>query len=331
VGAGPRGIRHRLPPNSRNTTGGIALGYDYDQQGRLRPGSCNEYLWTTGESLRESRSLPACLRRAVPATVHGLQGSDHDLVRPVNDPPFSAYFTDYDGQFADPMAQGHMGDVEIWQPCLGQTGYVPPYVPPYFPPPGYTPPPVDTFNLALDKRASYDQCFAGGLGWVCTYTVRVTNTGPSWYWGSITVQDWLPSAPAGATMSFALTPPWFCLMLGPSNWQCNYPPVFLSAGDSVDLYVTVTLPPSPGLCSVPNAARLIWAPGTGDADPGDDVGFASATLPPPYCTPPTGSVTNLKVDKKGPPYCDDIVRCGPARSTFWSPTPVPASTAATSC
>ena len=46
-------------------------------------------------------------------------------------------------------------------------------------------------------------------------------------------------------MSFALTPPWFCLMPGPSNWQCNHPPVFLTSGDSVDLYVTTEDLPDP--------------------------------------------------------------------------------------
>ncbi len=40
-----------------------------------------------------------------------LQGNDHELVRPQNDPPNSSYFADYDGQYEDPNNQGHIGDV----------------------------------------------------------------------------------------------------------------------------------------------------------------------------------------------------------------------------
>jgi hypothetical protein len=100
-------------PEERNTTGGIALGYDYDQNGQMRRGACNEYLWTTGESLRDNPALAAPLAAGGPAIVHGLQGNHRDLVRPANDPPFSSYFADYDGLFADPANQGHMGDVEV--------------------------------------------------------------------------------------------------------------------------------------------------------------------------------------------------------------------------
>ena len=96
-------------PDGRNTTGGIALGYGYDASGQPRPGSCNQFLWTTGESLRDNPALAAQLAAGGPAVVHGLQGNDRDLVRPANDPPFQSYFTDYDGKFDDPDQSGTHG------------------------------------------------------------------------------------------------------------------------------------------------------------------------------------------------------------------------------
>ena len=151
-------------PEGRNTDGGIALGYGYDEQGQIRGGSCNQFLWTTGESLRDNPALAASLAAGGPAIVHGLQGNDHTLVRPANDPPFQSYFTDYDGQFDDAQNQGHLGDVEIWQPCEG--GYT--GIPPYFPPPGYIPPPPGTFNLTIDKEAYPRICIPGDGGYLCS-------------------------------------------------------------------------------------------------------------------------------------------------------------------
>jgi hypothetical protein len=281
-------------PEGRNTTGGVALGYNYRQNGQLRSGACNEFLWTTGESLRDNPLLAAQLAAGGPATVHGLQGNDRNLVRPYNDPPWQSYFTDYDGQFIDPAYQGHMGDVEIWQPCQGGTST---YYPPYFPPPGYTPPPPSTFNLTLSKAATPYDCVPGGIGYVCQYTVRVTNTGASWYWGPITVEDWLVGNPPGAVVHLGPQPPWVCAATGPATYSCAYPPVFLWPGESVDLYVIVELPLPTDLCYLHNVASLTWWPGYGDANSGDDWGFATAKVPNPDCAPPTGETTNLIIDK----------------------------------
>ena len=296
-------------PDSRNTTGGIALGYGYDASGQPRLGSCNRFLWTAGESLRDNPALAAQLGAGGPAVVHGLQGNDRDLVRPANDPPFQSYFTDYDGKFDDPANQGHMGDVEIWQPCetgQGLGSYMPPYIPPYLLPPDYTPPPPSTFNLTLDKEAEPYLCLPGGQGWVCSYTIRVTNTGSTNYWGPITVDDWLPGLPPGAVMSVAPQPPWLCGPVGAAEYYCTYPPVFLFPGESVDLYVTINLPAAIGLCYLDNAAKLFWPIGYGDANPGDDVAFDSAQIPDAKCKPPYGDTTNLKIEKSAKPkVCED--------------------------
>ena len=62
---------------------------------------------------RMRRNWPPAAR----AIIHGLQGNDRSLIRPDNEPPFNSYFVDYDGKFDEPEKQGHVGDVEIWQPC----------------------------------------------------------------------------------------------------------------------------------------------------------------------------------------------------------------------
>ncbi len=288
-------------PDGLNTDGGVALTYAFDSQGLPRQDSCGQYLWTTGESLRDDPALAAELAAGGPANVDGLQGNDISLVRPANDPPFQSYFTDYDGQFTDSQAQGHMGDVAILRPCQGGYGYIPPY----FPPPGYGPPPPDGFNLRLDKRADPKTCDVTGTGFDCHYTIRVTNTGPGFYWGPITVDDWFPTSPSGASVTFNPSPPWTCGATGPSQYACSYPAVPLWPGDSVDLHVNVDLPADANLCNLPNVAQLDWAPGWGDANPSDDAAYATALVPNRRCEPPRGDRTNLKIEKRGLKVCKD--------------------------
>jgi hypothetical protein len=283
-------------PDGHNANGGVALGYGYDDKGMIRQDSCGEYLWSTGESLRDDPALAEQLALGGPAVVHGLQGNSVDLVRPANDPPFQSYFADYDDQYDDPADQGHMGDVEILQSCGGIQGYGP-YIPPYYPPSGWTPPPSGTFNLAIDKVASPRVCWRGPSGWECNYVVRVSNAGTEVYWGPVSVADWLPTNPAGATVTFAPQPPWNCGPTGPSSYQCDYPPVVLYPGEGIELNVHVSLPNRENLCYLDNVAQILWTPGYGDANPGDDYAFASAEIPNDRCRP-TGNRTNLRIDKR---------------------------------
>ena len=309
-----------FPPDYRNTSGGIALGYGYDEAGALRHGACDAFVWSTGGSLRDSTEYATQLAAGGPAIIHGLQGSDRSLIRPDNEPPFTSYFVDYDGKSDDPEKAGHAGDVEIWQPCDPQadfgsyapTPYLPPeYTPPtYFPPdeetpPDWTPPvgwPEDDFNLRLDKEAVPGACAPGGLGFICDYVVRVTNVGPDPYVGLIVINDKLPAAPAGAVMTFANVPPWFCFALSPTEHQCNFGPTVLLPGDSVDLYVTVDLPVAAPVCHLDNLARIVWFAGLGDANPADDFDWATATIPAAHCPPPVSEKTNLRIWKH--PFAD---------------------------
>ena len=304
-----------FPPDYRNTSGGIALGYGYNENGAMRHGACDAFVWSTGDSLRDNAAYAAQLAAGGAAFIHGLQGNDRSLIRPDNEPPFTSYFVDYDGKFDEPEKQGHIGDVEIWQPCdpkadfgsYAPTPYLPPsYTPPTYLPPGETPPdgippviwPEWSFNLRLDKEAVPGACAPGGLGFICDFVVRVTNTGPDPYVGPIIVNDRLPATPAGAVMTFANVPPWFCFAISPTEHQCHLGPTVLLPGDSVDLYVTVDLPVAAPVCHLDNLAHIVWLAGFGDANPGDDFDWATAAIPAAHCPPPVGEKTNLAIEKE---------------------------------
>ncbi|MGE3876654.1 MAG: hypothetical protein AB7F74_27170, partial [Parvibaculaceae bacterium] len=308
-----------FPPDHRNTSGGVALGYGYDAAGVMRSGACNMTLWATGDSLLSNASPTQEAATLDQTVVHGLQGTDLALTRPDNEPPAKSWFVDYDGIGNDPQKQGHVGDVEIWQPCgrgvdsgayspaadlppgyvlPGETppeGGSPDYVPPdYVPPEGM---PEWSYNLRLEKRPVPNACVAGGLGFLCDYVVRVTNTGPDAYVGPIVVNDELPASPAGAAMTLANIPPWVCFSISPTEQQCTYGPATLLPGESVDLRVTVDLPVAAPVCELDNRAGLVWPWGLGDVDSADDFDLATATIPAPHCPPPAGDKTNLKISK----------------------------------
>lgn len=314
----PDEIAIGVPPDHRNTAGGVALGYGYDETGHLRMGACGAMVWSTGDRLRPSES-----DAGGPAVVHGLQGSNRMLVRPDNEPPNAAYFVDYDSRSDSAETVGHMGDVEIWQPCENIAGVDPgtyasmPELPPGYYPPGEIPPggvppvgwPTWDFNLRVDKEAPPAACVPGGLGFLCTYTVRVTNTGPNPYFGAVTVEDHLPAAPAGATMSFDNQPPWACLPLSPTQHECTYDPAVLWPGTSIDLKVTVDTPVPAPVCSLANIARLKWPWGFADNNPGDDFDLAVVGIPAAHCPPVGGVLANLRIDKfwwnGAEPVCKD--------------------------
>src|SRR5262245_22583773 len=97
-----------FPPDHRNTSGGVALGYGYDDAGVMRPGACSMTLWATGDSLLSNGSPTQDAAAQEAAVVHGLQGTDLPLTRPDNEPPAKSWFVDYDGIGNDPQKQGHV-------------------------------------------------------------------------------------------------------------------------------------------------------------------------------------------------------------------------------
>ncbi len=304
-----------LPPEHRHSNGGIALGFPYDETGTMKIGSCGQFLWTTGERLRAGEFAQGDAEGdpAANADVHGLQGNPVGLVRPQNVPPMTSYFTDYDSFFGDAEKAGHIGDVEIWQPCDGapgvQTlgelppGWVPPgdEIPPGFPP-EFPPPEVPyQANLELRKRANPKSCWSIGSNWLCRYQVRVRNTGPDNYFGHILVRDFFPANPAGLDTAFQPQPPWACWHVGgnPANTRCWRPNTFLAPGQSVFLNVWAKIPKNPLRCRLTNVAEIEWAPGGSqwNSDPNDDIDSATAIIPDPRCDQKPRR-SNLKLEKK---------------------------------
>ncbi len=290
-----------LPPEHHHAEGGIALGYAHGENGNLRYGACGDMLWSTGHRLRPGTDDA----ETTEADVHGLQGNDVSLTRPQNTPPQQSYFTDYDALFGDAAKSGHVGDVEIWQPCE-QAGFAPSFgpLPPGFLPPGDVPFDLPDFpeedyhaNLRLTKIALPKVCWNWAGGWLCRYRIRITNTGPDNYAGPLLVDDWLPTAPAGALMGFAPTPPWNCWATGPAASRCFRPGIFLAPGWSTDLTAVAWVPKSYPLCHLPNGASIQWAPpgSQWNSNPFDDTDFAAAIIPAEHCKP--GDRTDLKIYK----------------------------------
>jgi hypothetical protein len=299
-----------FPNDYRNGTGGVALGYSYDAGGMARRGACNGMLWSTGERLRNNDALAGKLVDEGPLDIHGLQGNDASLVRPQNAPPFASYFVDYDEQQAGSTEKaGHVGDVEIWQPCEGAPGFtqlVPGYPPPgtvppggELPPGGWEPPPVDTpTNLKLEKKAV--SCWSIGNGkHRCGFIITVTNTGPGVYNDTIQVRDTIPSAP-GVTAIFS-SPTFGACPGGPPSYTCtSLAPVHLNPWEQVTIPVRVDVPDqvAKGLdCKVSNHAKILHAPSPSsqNTNPADDDDSATAHLPADLCKKER---TNLKITKQ---------------------------------
>jgi hypothetical protein len=110
--------------NSRDANGGVDLGYAYGADGRLDTTGCEASLWTTGDKLRNDPSLADRLLPGGALLFDGLQASPADQVREANTPPWLSYFIDYDDQFDDMTAAGHMGGVRVLKaPCSGGLTY----------------------------------------------------------------------------------------------------------------------------------------------------------------------------------------------------------------
>ena len=265
-----------MPAEHRHAEGGIALGYAHDRNRHAAPTApAAQTLWSTGHRLRPGALVVGDVgdvsekeAEAAKFDVHGLQGNDASLVRPQNVPPQQSYFIDYDGFFGDAEKAGHMGDVEIWQPCEGVPAQTFGQLPPGVFPPGDVPPeegepewPGEDFNanLRLRKWADPKTCLPWVGGWLCRYTIRVTNTGPDNYFGPIYVNDWLPANPAGALMGFS--PPWTCWVTGPTERRCRRLGVFLAPTGSVELTAYAWVPKAKDRCHLRNVAEIHWPHG----------------------------------------------------------------------
>ncbi|MEO6395667.1 MAG: hypothetical protein ABIO40_07120 [Devosia sp.] len=290
-----------MAPDGGNATGGIALGPNYNSASESFGGSCNAWLWATGDALRDNLDLDNPLD--APNQISGLQGARRALVRPLNDPPEKAFFVDYDGNTDDEeaAAQGHVGSVAIWQVCEGAPAEDDP---PVLPPIDYEP--DEDFNLTLEKWASPYQCFDGGVDWWCSYTIRVENTGSVPYWGSVTVDDHLPANNPGAVMHFWPQPPWNCTPTGPTAYSCVTGPELLFPGDAVVLHEVVQLPKAMvAYCHLANVAGIDWPWWLHDQDSSDDFDSGITSILGPGCVLPGGGADLLLNKVTFPATCFD--------------------------
>lgn len=313
---------------NNQSNGGIALGYQHDRSGALQRGTPDATLWATGDRLLSSGTTVDAASDQGRPDVHGLQGNDVSLLRPLNTPPNQSYFIDYDGKFGDPEKSGHMGDVEIWQSDDGQLprpendllagsgsenwptdGFAPPSdsVPPdittEFPPPQT----AFSANLRLTKRAVFKTCKAIADGWKCRYKIHISNTGPDTYVGPIRISERLAN-PGGATLNFG--PLWNCWTVGAADYRCQRPNVVLPQGASISLTAIAKVPGSFKRCRLKNIAKIRLAPGGSrwNTNPLDDSGVAVAKIPSDDCEQkdPPPKPTNLSLKKK-------LLSCGDDR------------------
>ena len=293
-------------PDGRNTTGGIALGYGYDQLGQMRVGACNEYPVDDGRVAARQPGARRAARRRRPG----------DRARPAGQRPqprapgersavpvrISPTTT---ASSIDPANQGHMGDVEIWQPCQGGGyGYLHPAV---LPAAGLHA--AAARHLQPDarqgSRAVRSACPAASASSAPTRSASPTPARAGIGARSRSTTGCPPIRPARSCTSTAAAVA-VRADSGRPTYQCTYPPVFLCPGDSVDLYVTVDLPAAtPTSATSPTPRASSGRPGYGDANPADDFDFASAQVPNERCPPPHGEQTNLKIEKEAAPICDD--------------------------
>jgi hypothetical protein len=224
-----------FPPDFHNGNGGVAIGYNYDHNGEILPGSCGGFMWTTGEDLRHpaDAALAARLDQSGPLDVNGLQGNGTWRIRRGDAPPLYSYFIDYADEYDDPAERGHMGDVAIERLCspaqradLIPYGGAPPAGPPRGgPPQGGNPPgppnipgpppntPPGGCQPGQLRRAGTNEC-----GSCPAPGVQINGTCCSVTQIAATAACSNSSCPAGQTP------------IGPSNFCCNSNQVYTGAG-----------------------------------------------------------------------------------------------------
>ncbi len=240
-----------FPPDFRNGNGGVAIGYDYDHNGALVPGSCGGFLWATGENLRQPADPVLAARRGQsgPPDVNGLQGNGGWRIRPDNAPPLQSYFIDYDDRYDDPAERGHMGDIAIERLCSAAQhaelvpfgGVAPigaPPVGPPGPPPGHPKPPPPTppggCKPGEVTRAGTNECMS-----CSSPNIQVNGRCCSVNQIAATAACSNSTCPAGQTA------------VGPSNFCCNSGQVYTSAGSGQTCCATALVngqcptPPNP--------------------------------------------------------------------------------------
>ncbi len=300
-----------IVPKHYQANGGIALGYAHDKNGKPNFNSCDAMLWSTGSRLQSSQATGDEAAKTA-MDVHGIQGNTVAMVRPNNVPPQKSYFIDYDSLYNDEGKAGHLGDVEIWQPCEGVAvtgddgdplyGFDEPLdgPPEDFPEDWPDPKLPYSANLELAKWADPQKCILWAGKWNCRYRIRVRNTGPDVYNGPVLIADWLPN-PGGSQMFFSAPAGWNCWGVGGANYRCGRLNTVLLPGQSVVITAIARVPVSYPKCHIKNIAEILMAPGGTQWNTKlfDDIDEATAIIPAANC--PSGKKANLRLKKDANP------------------------------
>jgi uncharacterized repeat protein (TIGR01451 family) len=294
----------------RNTNGGIALGYGYDRNGNLATNSCQGALWTTAQNIRNAPALRDRLTPGGPLAISGLHGMPSEPARPFNEPPFTSYSVDYDGQLDQASTSGHMGSVRIYTtPCLPNVasfagpgfGGVPPYIsgPTTIGdgggggggsgcigrdcwPPGCTKPdgsPCEIHDVSIKKTgATTPQWDAGTY----SFSLTVTNNGGPFNAapGVLSVTD---AVPANMTIANPSVPGWTCNgpVTGPGNLVCTFNGGFVPAGTVTTVNLSGTAIGKPPFPPFTNCATVGFGNGAGVFDSNPDNNRDCVTIEKP--------------------------------------------------
>lgn len=285
-----------LKPEHRSAVGGVALNYGYDKLGNIDYGKCRQTVWSTGEHLREGED-PVRVSTGGAKFVHGLQGNYKSRVRPQNEPPHEAWFTDYDGRFEDAEAFGQVGAIAIYAPCEGTAG------------PLVTPevigidPPADNPGLIVDKR-----CYAGAIGGKIRCAITVRNVGDHLPVEDVKIIDVtriLAGPGAGMpipVVSFAVPNPLIACAAAPTpDFWCTIPAALLGLGDvvTIDVWVDTHDLALAGNLGFRNCALLKHPDGFGKACAEGGTDIVVEKIGPAICLPGANCKFGLRIQNAG--------------------------------
>lgn len=248
----------------RNTSGGVALGYAFKEEGGLDYDRCEQTLWTTGESLLQEATRAIKVEKVpgfATSAVDGLQGNGIDEVRPEYEPPKDARYVDYDGTYVDNGSRGHLGDVEVPYNCGGDAAepWRPEYEVAYWDEEDGEGRVYPELDLYVEKRA-VGTCKPGGL---CRWEVTLANLGDAVYYGPAVLTDTLSTS--AMTLISAGPSPWGCAQYG-ATLNCHRPAIYLKPGRHLTVSLTFRLASSYDKPTVRNCARTNWLAGAESKD-----------------------------------------------------------------
>lgn len=299
----PEEIAVGLTVDHRAVVGGLALNYGYDRFGQIDYNRCRQTLWLTGEHLRAGSDIVR-VARGGPSLVAGLQGVYKSRVRPDNAPPFEAWYVDYDANYSDEEAYGHIGNVGIFGPCKSSVTYSADRVEI----PVWTTGP----NLVVEKRCE-PVAFGGRVR--CVIVVR--NIGDATGAGPIRIIDetrtlWGPASGSIIAVAEAAADgiEWACATEASGAYACTLPASLLPPGGSRELSVWVDTRDLvlAGNVGFRNCVRIDHPAGKGKACAEGGTGITVFKTGPAICAPGKDCTFTLTLTNASPhPFKGEVL------------------------